>query len=130
MLLRIFVKKTNMSKSQKIIGWTLTTLLSALLLFSVAGKLFSPEMQANLTGWALEDFITIIALGELVATLFFIIPRTNLIGAFLLSSHMGGAIVIHMSHGESFAFQAIILVIIWITAFVRNPKLAQIIQGK
>jgi uncharacterized membrane protein YphA (DoxX/SURF4 family) len=118
-----------MSKSRKIIGWTLTILVSALLLFSVSGKLFNPEMQAGMAAWGLEDYIIIIAIGELLAALLFLLPSTNLIGAFLLSSHMGGAIVVHMSHDESFLMQSVVLVVVWIIAFIRNPKLIEIVKG-
>lgn len=118
-----------MSKTRKIVGWALTVLISALLLFSVSGKFFNPEMRSGMTSWGLEEYITIIALGELLATLLFIIPRTNILGSLLLCSHMGGAIVIHMSHSESFSLQASVLIMVWIIAFVRNPKLSEILKG-
>lgn len=118
-----------MSKSRKIIGWSITGLLSALLLFSVVGKLALPEMEANFEAWGLSDWRIIIAIGELIATILFIIPRTNILGVFLLSSHMGGAILIHMLHGEPFALQSAVVVLIWITAFVRNSKLADLLKA-
>jgi hypothetical protein len=34
---------------------------------------------------------------------------------------MGGAIVVHMSNAEPFIIQSVILVLVWITGFVRNP---------
>ncbi len=117
-----------MSKTRLIFGWTITSLLSALLLFSVFGKLTNPEMQANMANWGLADWRIIIAIGELIATILFIIPRTNILGVLLLCSHMGGAIIIHMTHGESFMLQTIVLMLIWLAAFVRNPKLIDLLK--
>ncbi|MCG8577095.1 MAG: DoxX family protein [Flavobacteriales bacterium] len=112
-----------MNKLRKIIGWILASLLTAFLLYSVTGKLTNPGMQTLMAGWGLEDWVTIIAIGEAIAALLFLFPKTNLFGTLLLSSHMGGAIVIHMSHGDSFTLQAAILVLVWICCFIRNPHL-------
>jgi len=114
---------TELSKGRKITGWIIAGLITALLLFSAMGKFTMPEMAENFTKWGLDDWRTIIAFGEIISALLFLFPKTNIFGAFLLSSHLGGAIVIHMSHGESFIFQSIILIVIWVTAFVRNPEL-------
>ena len=114
---------TELSKGRKITGWIIAGLITALLLFSAMGKFTMPEMAENFTKWGLDDWRTIIAVGEIISALLFLFPKTNIFGAFLLSSHLGGAIVIHMSHGESFIFQSIILIVIWVTAFVRNPEL-------
>jgi hypothetical protein len=61
--------------------------------------------------------------GELIAAILFIIPRTSSLGVLLLSSHMGGAIVVHMGQGEPYSFQAIILVLLWVANWLRNPEM-------
>jgi hypothetical protein len=113
----------KITKQRKIIGWVFAGLISALLLFSAMGKFTMPEMAENFAKWGLADWLTIIAIGEIISALLFLFPKTNIFGVFLLSSHLGGAIVIHMSHAESFVFQSVILILIWLTAFVRNPEL-------
>ncbi len=115
--------ENQLSKKRKITGWIITGLITALLLFSAMGKFTMPEMAENFTKWGLDDWRTIIAIGEIISALLFLFPKTNIFGVFLLSSHMGGAIVVHMGHGEPFMVQSIILVFIWITGFVRNPEL-------
>jgi len=113
----------EITKKRKIISWSIAGLITALLLFSAMGKFMMPEMAENFTKWGLNDWRTIIAIGEIISALLFLFPKTNIFGALLLSAHMGGAIVIHMSHGEPFIFQSAVLVLIWVTAFVRNPEL-------
>ncbi len=113
----------EITKKRKITGWIIAGLITALLLFSAMGKFMMPEMAENFTKWGLGDWRTIIAVGEIVSAILFLLPKTNIFGAFLLSSHMGGAILVHMAHGEPFIVQSVILILIWVTAFVRNPEL-------
>jgi len=119
-----FIMETKeLSKKTKIAGWVLAGLLTALFLFSAMGKFAMPEMAENFTKWGLGDWLTIIAIGEIISALLFLVPKTNIFGAFLLSAHMGGAIVTHMGHGEPFIVQSVILVLVWIAAFIRSPEL-------
>ncbi|MBL7869947.1 MAG: DoxX family protein [Flavobacterium lindanitolerans] len=110
-----------LSKNRKIAGWVLAGLIAALLLFSAYGKFAMPEMAANFEKWGLGNWRIIVACGEIIAALLFLFPRTNIFGVLLLSAHMGGAIVVHMSNAEPFIIQSVILVLVWITGFVRNP---------
>jgi len=114
---------TELSKGRKITGWVIAGLITAMLLFSAMGKFTMPEMAENFAIWGLGDWLTIIAIGEILSALLFLLPKTNILGVLLLSSHMGGAIIVHMGHGESFVVQSIILIFIWATGFVRHPEL-------
>lgn len=80
-----------------------------------------PEMAANFERWGLGNWRFVIACGEIIAALLFLFPRTNIYGVLLLSAHMGGAVAVHMSHSEPFIFPVVILALVWVTGFVRNP---------
>ncbi len=121
---------TELSKKRKITGWVISGLLTAMLLFSAMGKFTMPEMAENFAKWGLSDWITIIAIGEAISAILFLFPKTNIFGAFLLSSHLGGAIVVHMGHGEPFMVQSVILILVWAAAFVRNPELLAKFKNK
>ena len=123
------MEKKELSKKRKITGWVIAGLLTALLLFSAVGKFSMPEMAENFSKWGLGDWLSIIAIGEIISAFLFLFPKTNIYGVFLLSAHMGGAIVTHMSHGEPFIVQSVILVLIWTTAFIRNPVLLSKFNG-
>ena len=113
-----------MSKKRKITGWVMAGLLTALLVMSASQKLIgNPEMVENFGKWGLGSMITIIALGELVSVLLFLIPRTDVLGVLLLSAYFGGAILVHMANDEPYAFQSIVLLFIWVTAWVRIPEM-------
>ncbi|HEY6915229.1 MAG TPA: DoxX family protein [Paludibacter sp.] len=116
--------KTEISKTNKIIAWVISGLLTALFLFSASGKLFlHPEQmeQIHLGNWRV-----IIAIGEITSALLFLIPRTNKLGTILLSSYMGGAIIIHMTGGTSILMPVVILILVWLTGIIRNPELLKL----
>lgn len=69
------------------------------------------------------DLLSIIAIGELIAVVLFIFPKTGKICVLLMSALMGGAIAVHMGAGESFTMQAAVLVFTWAAALVRYPEL-------
>ena len=112
----------EINKTKKIITWIISGLLTALFLFSAAGKFTDPS---QLAGIGLGSYVILIAIGEIVSTLLFLNPKTNIYGSLLLSSYMGGAIIIHMMFPEmgGFLFQSVVLVLIWAVAFIRNPRL-------
>jgi len=114
----------KISKINSIIAWVIASLLTALYLFSATGKLFlHPEQMEQMK---LGDWRIIIAIGEIVSALLFLIPRTNKIGLLLLSSYMGGAIIIHMTEGMSIMIPSVVLILVWITGFLRNPELLKL----
>ncbi|NOY95319.1 MAG: DoxX family protein [Chlorobi bacterium] len=110
----------GLSKTRKITGWVIASLLLALYLFSASGKFMKPE---ELSGIGLADWRVIIAVGEIVSAFLFFFPKTNIFGTLLLSAYMGGAIIIHMTHGISIMMPAIVLILVWANGFIRNPEL-------
>lgn len=114
----------TMTKIRKITGWILTGLLGALFLASASAKFM--KLKDVVEGFAklgLSDQTTLIATGEALSAILFLIPITHPLGVLLLSSYMGGAILAHMSHGESYVSQSVILLLIWLTGFLRRPCL-------
>ena len=118
---QILTLTTQISKTRSIAVWIIAGLLTALYLFTASGKLFlhSEQMEQIKLG----DWRIIIAVGEIISALLFLFPKTNLFGTLLLSAYMGGAIIIHMTGGLNIMMPSVMLVIIWIGSFVRNPEL-------
>ncbi|MBL4703620.1 MAG: DoxX family protein [Flavobacteriales bacterium] len=112
-----------MNKTMKIIGWVISGLIAGLLLFSAFGKLSGMlEVEEMFIKMGLTDWKVIIGIGEMVSAILFLIPKTQSLGTLLLSSYMGGAIVVHMQGEESILLQSAILVFVWIASVLRNPK--------
>ena len=116
--------KTEISKTRKIAAWIIAGLLTALFLFSASGKLFlHPEQMEQMK---LGDWRIIIALGEIVSSLLFLFPKTNKFGVMLLSSYMGGAIIIHMTSAISIILPSVVLILVWVVLYLRNPDFLKI----
>jgi len=114
---------TEISKTNKVIAWVISGLLTALFFFSASGKFLHPEQMAQLK---LADWRIIIAIGEITSALLFLIPKTNKLGTVLLSSYLGGAIIIHMTGGISIAMPSVVLILVWITGILRNPEMLKL----
>lgn len=110
---------TETSKIRKISAWVISGLLTGLFLFSAFGKFTQPEMME---GMKLGDWRIIIAIGEAVSALLFLMPRTSFYGTLLLSSYMGGAIILHMTGAQSIVMPSVVLVLVWVVALLRNPQ--------
>jgi DoxX-like family len=121
------------SKTKNIIAWSLTILISAFMLFgSASGKFLGGEaLQPMFDKYGLGGNMRYnIGALEVFCTIIFLIPRTGVIGTLLLAAYMGGAIVTHLEHDESYIFQIVISALIWICAFIRFPELTSRLLGK
>ncbi len=115
-----------MSKTRKITAWILVGLMSALFIMSATMKLTAgvdAEIAKNFVKWGLDGKLMLIGTGELIAAILFLIPRTSSLGVLLLSAHLGGAIVTHMSNAEMFVPQVIMLLLVWVANYLRNPEM-------
>lgn len=110
----------KISKASNIASWVIAGLLTALFLFSASGKLiFHPEQMEQMK---LGDWRIIIGLGEITSALLFLFPKTNKYGLLLLSSYMGGAIIIHMLNALSIGMPTVVLLLVWVVGYLRNPE--------
>lgn len=116
--------KSIISKTAPLAAWSIAGLLTAMFLFSATGKLFlNPDQMDQMK---LADWRYIIAFGEIASALLFLLPKTNKLGTLLLSSYMGGAIIIHMTGGMSIFMPSLVLILVWSVAWLRNPELLKI----
>jgi hypothetical protein len=109
-----------------IAGLVLTGLLALLLMFSGVLKLTSrTEMKdqfVNRLGY-MDHHAVPIGLVELACTALFLIPRTAVIGAVLLTGYFGGATATHVRIGEPFIVPVAVGVLVWLALFLRDPRL-------
>ena len=118
-------------KTKNIIGWVLTGILAFALIASASMKLTGgEELAKNAAAFGLTaGTLKIIGVLEIICILFFIIPRTGLLGTLLVAAYLGGAIVTHMEHGQPIIAPLIIQCLVWITAAIRFPELSRRLLG-
>lgn len=112
-------------KTQQIIYWTLTGLVSFVFLGSSISKFTANEEALKMAinfGLDSKTFLYI-GLLELACLILFIIPKTGVLGTVLLAAYMGGAIATHLEHGHSIIAPCIVQSFMLLVAFYRFPEL-------
>ena len=102
-------------------GLVLHVLIGGLLIFTGSQKILGSVPPEALVRYGLGEQARLIGAGALLTALLLLIPRTSSLGILLVSAFWGGAICIHMAHGEPYLFQAVALVLSWAGAYLRNP---------
>ena len=74
-----------------------------------------------------EDLALGLGLLELACAVVYVIPRTSVLGAILLTGYLGGATVTHLRVGDPFFMPVILGVLIWGGVFLRDPRLRALI---
>ena len=120
---------TGGSKVQHWIGWTLTVLISAMMLMSAVMKLLKSDPVVEgfpKMGW---DISLAVPLGivEIAATLCFLLPPTAVLGAVLLTGYLGGAIATHVRVGDQFIIPVALGVAVWLALYLRDSRLRSLL---
>jgi hypothetical protein len=105
---------------RKIVGLVLHVPISGLLIFTGSQKIFGLILPEALGKYGLGEQVRLIGVGAVLTALLLLIPRTSSLGILLTSSFWGGAICIHMAHGEPYVLQAVLLVLTWAGAYCRK----------
>ena len=113
----------------KTTGLVLHILIGGLLIFTGSQKVLGSVPPEALVGYGLGEQARLIGAGALLTALLLLIPRTSSLGVLLTSAFWGGAICTHMAHGEPYLFQAVMLVLSWAGAYLRNPATLSSFSG-
>ena len=116
---------TRFPKWARILGLVLNLLIGALMIFAGAGKVSGsapPEVAAKVAAYGLSGKLAMIGTGEILSAILLLVPRTLSLGTLLTSGFWGGVICIHMAHGESYVAPSVLLLLTWIGAFLREPR--------
>ncbi len=113
------------SKKMLWVGRVVGTIPVLLLLFSAGMKLAKPTPVVEgfeKLGYP-EHLALYIGVLELACTIVYSIPRTNVLGAILLTGYLGGATATHVRVGDPFWGPVVIGVLVWAGLFLRDPRL-------
>lgn len=119
----------------KVALWTgrvITILVVLFLAFDGITKVIKAPQVLNAMADLAFPVSTIVAIGAvlLVCTLLYAIPQTSVLGAILLTAHLGGAVAVQVrvSHPlfES-SFPIIFGVLAWLGVYLREPRLRALV---
>jgi hypothetical protein len=117
-------KETTMNKARWI-GRILSGLTVLFLLFDSAVKLLQLRVALDATVRLGYPASAVFGIGvvEIVVTALYLIPRTSVVGAVLLTGYLGGATASHVRIGDPFFFPIVFGAIAWAGLLLRDRRL-------
>jgi hypothetical protein len=75
--------------------------------------------------------IVILGVVELVCLIAFVVPRTSIVGAILLTGYLGGATATQVRvESPWFLLPATLGGLVWVALYLRDPRLGALLQGR
>ena len=112
------------SKPRSVVGWVLTGIAGLLILSSGIFKLSgAPMIVEGMTKLGVGPYIPLLGTMEIVFTALFLFPKTSKIGFLLVTCYFAGALATDLSHGNPIMTPILILVLVWVAAFLRKPEI-------
>jgi DoxX-like family len=113
-------------------GRVMSAMVALFLLFDGAMKLVKPgfEVEATVRLGYSESVIVPLGVVLLVCTALYLIPRTAVLGAILLTGYLGGAVASHVRHEDSLfemLFPVIFGVLLWGGLLLRDWRLRALV---
>lgn len=113
------------SKKELWAGYIISALPVLMLLVSGAMKLVksAPVVEGFVRFGYPESLALGIGLVELACVAIYVIPRTSVLGAILLTGYLGGATATHLRIGDPFFAPIVLGVLVWGGLFFRDARL-------
>ncbi|WP_437334077.1 DoxX family protein [Sorangium sp. So ce394] len=126
----------NPGKAGKIVAWILTGLLSLATFASGILQLMPPsnaEGAAFIERLGIAGITVPLGVTKICLAILFLIPRSSAIGLVLMVGYYSGALATNMTHGftlPEYLPLIILLVLLAITGWIRNPELRKRLLGR
>jgi hypothetical protein len=121
------------AKKRSIAGYVLTGLVAAFLTFDTVMKLLqlAPAVQGTTElGYPAGTVVAIGAI-ELVCLVLYLVPRTSVLGALVLTGYLGGAIATHVRVGSPLPthtlFPIYVALMVWGGLYLRESRLRDLL---
>jgi hypothetical protein len=122
------------SRKAVITGRILSGFAAAFMLFDLSGKLFMVQQTVEGTvrlGYT-ADVLVPLGVIQLVILALYLIPRTAVVGAVLMTGYLGGAVASHVrAHGSAFeiTFPILFAAMLWGGLYLRDARVAAMISA-
>jgi hypothetical protein len=120
----------RVSRKATIAGWIVGALPALALIISSTFKFFPPAgIEVALGGLGLRiDQLSWLGPLEAAVAIVYLIPRTAVLGAILVTGYMGGAILTHLRVDDFMIVPHILLgALVWLGIWLRDPRLRDLI---
>lgn len=87
-----------------------------------------PGFMAMATGHLGYDENTIVAVGvlEIACVALYVLPRTAVLGAILVTAYLGGAVATHVRVGDPFLVPVLFGVLVWLGLYLRDERVRRL----
>jgi DoxX-like family len=123
----------TVTKKWLVAGYLLTALVALFLTFDTVIKVLrlAPAVQGTTALGYPADTVLWIGMIELVCLALYLVPRTAVLGAILLTGHLGGAIATHVRVGSPLLshtlFPIYVALLLWGGLYLREPRLRELV---
>ena len=121
------------AKKRSIAGYVLTGLVAAFLTFDTVMKLLqlAPAVQGTTELGYPAGTVVVIGAIELVCLVLYLVPRTSVLGALVLTGYLGGATATHVRVGSPLPthtlFPIYVALMAWGGLYLRESRLRQLL---
>ena len=127
----LMVERT-ITNTRLIASYVLSTIPVLFLLMDGIMKLFKPAVVVNATVDLGYSELVIVPLGIVLTacTILYVIPRTAVLGAVLLTGYLGGAIATHVrvaAPAFNVIFPVIVALFVWGGLYLRDTRVAELL---
>lgn len=129
----VAVKKTTMSKKMLWAGRAATAVPALLILFASIPKLLkaAPIVEGFRQAGFPEYLVVTVGIIELVCTVAYLVPRTRVLGAILMTGLMGGATATNLRVGDPSLIATVVLgVLAWAGLFWSDERVRALIPSR
>ena len=122
---------SNNTSNVQLWGGRIATAIPVMILLMSAGmKIAQPPgfVESFKTfGYPMNEALPI-GIVELLCTAIYLIPRTSVLGAILLTGYLGGAVATHVRIADpSFVGPFLFGVLVWLGLYLRDPRIRTLI---
>ena len=129
--MQLDAQKAPVSKGRLWTGIILGGLPSLLLLFGGVMDLAKPPavVQSTVQMGYPESVIFPLGIVVLACTILYLVPRTAVLGALLLTAYLGGAVATHVRLGENgkMFVPILVAVLLWGGLYLRDARLRELV---
>jgi uncharacterized membrane protein YphA (DoxX/SURF4 family) len=113
-------------------GRVISALVALLLTFSAVMKFLEPpDFTEGFAKFGYPESLALpIGIVEVVCMLLYIIPRTSVLGAILLTGYLGGATATHVRISDPFVPPIVFGVLVWLSLYLRDMRLRALIPWR
>ena len=114
-------------------GWVLTGFVALFLAFDTILKLLqlAPAVDATVALGYPAGTVFAIGVIELIALVLYLVPRTSVLGAVVLTGYLGGAIATHVRAGSPLPshtlFPSYVALLVWGGLYLRDGRVRELL---